>query len=81
MVSSVVELQADEDIEDWLDKLEDAVLAKHGDVSDARKLATLRSCIGASNVPIVKQLQKNLPEAERTNYNHVRAAIIEQFRR
>ena len=55
---SVAELEQDEDIENWLEKLEDAILAKNGEVPDARKLATLRNSIGSRSLPIIKQLQK-----------------------
>ena len=77
---SVAELGQDEDIEDWLENLEDAILAKHGTVNDERKLATLRSRIGASNLPIIKQLQKNLTADERVVYANVKTAVIEHFR-
>ena len=70
----------DEDIEDWLDKLEDAILAKHGDVSDAWKLAMLRNSIGSKNLPIIKQLQKNLSGENMLIFAQVRTAVIDHFR-
>ena len=77
---SVAELEQDEDIENWLEKLEDAILAKNGEVPDARKLATLRNSIGPRSLPIIKQLQKNLPEADRNVYAQVKIAVINHFR-
>ena len=70
---SVNELGLDEDIED-------AILAKYGVVNDERKLAILRNMIGVTNLPIIKQLQKNLPAAERIVYVNLRKADIEHFR-
>ena len=71
--------QEGNDIVDWIDMLNDYMLASHGAMEDDRKLAMLRSCIGVSHITTVKHLQSQMTEENRKKYADVCKAVLEKF--
>ena len=71
-----------EDINDWVDNLDDYFLACFKDEpADKNKIASLRRAIGTEHVKTVKELQSRLTDDDQKSYDHVKKAVIEHFQK